>query len=451
MREIAATLFRKLMLAPLAAAAALLCLQPPASAQDSSPGDITSVGLEIEWVDAQPGESIAAEINDAIARTLQLAVMEQLGASQQRLEANKEQITSTLRNVLDLVLNKRGMKLQSIEITPAERTLVRLAISMSGDKLESVAVDFRFPNDTPLLASISAQDRDAVSASLSAKLAGTPVSDPAWVEKMIVRELLAEMAQRSEYAGFDTLVLAIPDAEAKAIVTLLPRAGEPVVERYFVKLRSSTMLSMQLSDVGSFVGANMESLRGLPVTFVKAKINPICEYLEKETVFAPDLAIASPVAGAELEIIGVDASLVFTVESEKFRLSASGRVDFNRPEESARLDFSAGVRVLPYADVWGHGTFFPGEFELRPQAGVGFRYKGNAFAEFGYDFKENSGILRGQLNVLPDFYLSAEAYTEDKLKDKNEYGVTYIFRNIYEIKLITDFRDEVFASVGVRL
>ncbi len=451
MRALAVTYAGKLALAFIAATAALFSLYSPVTAQDAQRDTITSVELEIDWADGKPGEGIAAEVKEAIQRTLQLAIMEQLGASIPRLEANKEQITSTLLNVFDLVLDKRGMKLTDIAITPAENTLVRLAISLIGDKLESISVDFRFPSDTPLLGAVTASDRDAISAALEAKLGGAPVSDLSWVEKLIVREVLAELAARNEYVGFDPLVLTIPDAQAKVIITLLPRFGEAVVERYFVKLRSGTMLNLQLSDVGSFVGANMESLRGLPVGFVKGKNSLICGYLEKETVFAPDLAIASPVATAELYIAGADASLVFTVESQKFRLSASGRVDFNRPTDNARLDFSAGLRVLPTADVWAHGTFYPGEFELRPQAGIGFRNRDRAFAEFGYDFKMNSAIARAQLNLLPDFYLSAEAYAEDKLKDENEYGITYIFRNIYELKVITDFRDEIFASLGVRL
>jgi hypothetical protein len=426
-------------------------LPAPAPAQEAVPTAITAIDLQVEWVDGVPGESMAAEVKDAIQRTLQLAIMEQLGASLPRLEANKDQITSTLQTVLDLVLSKRGMSLEGIDVTPGATTLVKLSIALSGDKLEAAEVEFHFRSDTPLLTAVTKPDCDAISASLTAKLSGTPLSDASWVEKLVIREMAAEMAARSEYAGFDPLVLVIPDTTTRVVVTLMPRADTPVIDRYFVKLRSSTMLNLALADVGSFVAANLESLRGLPIAFVKAKKAEIADYLEKTTVFAPELNIVAPVATAEIYIVDKDISLVFTVESRKYRVSASGRVDFNRPEYGSRLDFSAGVLMSHSADVWVHGTFFPGEFELRPQAGVGFRYEDRAFTEFGYDFKMNSPILRGQLNILPDFYISAEHYTDRALKNENEYGIAYIFRNIYELKLITDFRDEIFASVGVRL
>jgi hypothetical protein len=446
-----AFLLGKRALAAIALAAALACFSILANAQDIPTSAVKAIDLQVEWADGTPGESTAAEVKDAIQRTLQLAILEQLGASLPRLEANLDQITSTLQTVLDLVLGKRGMSLEDIEITPGETTLVKLSIALSGDKLEDVAVEFHFRSDTPLLAAVTKQDCDAIGAALTAKLSGTPLSDPAWVEKLAIREVGAELAARAEYSDFSPLVLVIPDTTTRIVVTLMPRENALVIDRYFVKLRSATMLNLALADVGGFVAANLESLRGLPIPFVKAKKTAIAGYLEKTTVFAPELDVIAPEAMAEIYVVEKDISLVFDVESRRFRVSASGRVDFNRPEYGARLDFTAGVLVSPSSDVWVHGTFFPGEFELRPQVGIGFRYEDRAFAEFGYDFKMNSPILRGQLNVLPDFYLSAEHYTEGALKNENEYGITYIFRNIYELKLITDFRDEIFASVGVRL
>lgn len=429
---------------------AVLVLPYTASAQEEPPA-ITAIELRLEWLEGQPGEAVAAEVEEAIERTLSLAIVDQLGASLRRLEDNQEQITRTLFNVLDLVLGKRGMELKELDIVPGEITLVRMQLALQGQTIESFTVDFRFTSDTPFLAAITEADRNSLAASLADSLAGTPYSDADWIERMTIRQVRDYLSAREDYAGFDTLVLVLPETTTSVYVTLIPREGVSVVNRYFVKLRSSTMLNLQLADVGSFVSANLESLRGLPTDFVASRAEKISEYLAAEAVFAPDVNLLKPAASAEFFVVRDDISLVFAVESQRVRLSASGRVDFNREEDEARFDFTTGLRISPASDVWFHGTFYPAEFELRPQLGIGLRAENKAMLEAGYDFKMNSTVLRGQLNVLPDFYFSAEHYVKSRLKDENEYGITYIFRNYYEFKVTTDFRDELFASVGVRI
>ncbi len=439
--------------AALGAAIVLLAvlISPGSSYAQEEPPAITAIELELEWLEGQPGEAVAAEVEEAIERTLSLAIVDQLGASLRRLEDNQEQITRTLFSVLDLVLGKRGMELKELDIVPGEITLVRMQLALRGQTIESFTVYFRFTSDTPFLAAITESDRNSLAASLADSLAGTPYSDADWIERMTIRQVRDYLSAREDYAGFDTLVLVLPETTTSVYVTLIPRERVSVVNRYFVKLRSSTMLNLQLADVGSFVAANLESLRGLPTDFVASRAEEICEYLEAEAVFAPDVNLLKPTASAELFVVRDDITLLFAVESQRVRLSASGRVDFNREEDEARLDFTVGLRMSPASDVWFHGTFFPAEFELRPQLGIGLRAENKAMLEAGYDFKMNSAVLRGQLNVLPDFYFSAEHYVKSRLKDENEYGITYIFRNYYEFKVTTDFRDELFASVGVRI
>ncbi len=405
----------------------------------------------MEWLDDRHGEAMALEVEEAIRGTLRLALMDQLGGSLSRLETNLSQITDVLKNVLDLVLNKRGMKLEKLVISPGETTRVSVAVALTGDTIEGFAVEFRFRSDTPLLAYITGDDQAELTEVLTRRLAGTPFSDTGWIEKIVIREVKEYFAGKKQYAEFEQLILVLPGATTRVYATLMPREGTLVVARYFVKLRSGTMLNLQLDDVGGFVAANMETLRGLPTAFIEAKSAAICEYLERETVFAPQLGIFDPVVAAELYTVRDDLSLVFSVESQRFRLSASGRVDLNREENVARFDFTTGLRLNSLADLWVHGTFYPGDFELRPQIGLGIRPSAKTMFEAGYDFKMNSAVLRAQINALPDLYFSADHYMKSRLKDENEYGAAYIFRNYYEFKVITDFRDELFASVGVRI
>ena len=392
-----------------------------------------------------------AEVEDAIMRTLRLAIMDQLEGSLPRLEMNLAQIEQTLRSVLDLALSKRGIGLEELAIAPGETTAVSLTLSLASDTIEAFEVELRFKSDTPFLAYITQAERTGLAQLLQRDLGGTPYADSSWVERLTVGKVEEYLARKEEYSGFDPLVLVLPGTTTRVYVTLLPKPEAAAVERYFIKLRSNTMLNLQLADAGALVSANLESLRGLPVAFVEAKSDEICEFLAREAVAAPGMEFLRPQASAELYVVHKDVSLVLNADSERFKLRASGRVDLSREQNVARLDFTAGLRLTPSTDLLVHGTFYPGDFELRPQMGVGLSRSAKALLEAGYDFKMNSLLLRGQVNLLPDFYISAEHYVKSRLKDENEYGLTYIFRNYYELKLITDFRDELFASVGVRI
>jgi hypothetical protein len=443
----------RLICIPLAAILCTLTVGSALAAETDGAGSarVEMVQLDLVWEDVEPSRKVAEEVHDAIARTLELALMEQLEGSVARIEANKEQITATLSSVIDLALSKRGMKLADLSISPGEITLCRITIQLSGDKIKTFAVEFRFRSDTPLLRDITSADRTGLEAALAEALGGTPYSDASWVERMALSEVRAWLQNQTGYTDFDPLILVLPAETTRVYVTLMPRDGVLVVERHFVKIRSSTMLNLQVNDAGGVVSANLQALHGLPVSFVEAKADLVEGYLTREIEFAKPLQIMEPVAKAELFTVKEDISLIYDVESTRFRLGATGRVDINREEGEARFDFTAGVRLGQSADAFFHGVFYPGQFELRPQLGLAARKERFALLEGGYDYKLNSPFLRGRVNIAEDFYVSGEYYVKSQLKDENEYGITYIFRNYYEFKLMTDFRDELFASVGVRI
>lgn len=442
----------RLICIPLAAMLCALWVCAAIAAEaDGAAARVAVIQLDLVWEDAEPSEKVAEEVHSAIARTLELALMEQLEGSVPRIEAHKEQITATLSSVIDLALSKRGMKLADLSITAGETTLCRVTIQLSGDKIEAFMVEFRFQSDTPLLRDITGADHAGLEAALAEALRGMPYSDAPWVERMAVAESRNWFQGQAGYIDFDPLILVLPAETTRVYVTLIPKDGVLVVERHFVKIRSSTMLNLQVNDAGSVVSANLQALHGLPVSFVEAKANLIEDYLTREIEFAKPLQIMEPVATAELFTVKEDISLIYDVESTRFRLGATGRVDINREEGEARFDFAAGVRLGQSADVFFHGIFYPGQFELRPQLGLAVSKEGLGSLEGGYDYKLNSPFLRGRVNIAEDFYVSGEHYVKSQLKDENEYGITYIFRNYYEFKLMTDFRDEMFASVGVRI
>lgn len=419
---------------------------------EKAPEDrIQDIEVSVDWEGGTPAPYIESEVNDAIEKTLRLAIFDQLGASTSALTSNLDQITSTLKNVINTVLERKGMELEAIKLTPGPLTTAHLIIRLASEKIENFSVHFRSKSSTPFLDSLTAEERIELEASLTEKLAGTPFADRDWVERLVRRQVKSYFVGLKAYADFNLLVLVVPDTTTEVYVTFLPREDALNIARYFLKLRSETMLNLQLADVGALVASHLENLRGLPVSFVQAKARTIEKLLTDEVRDLRGLPIMRPVATAELYVVRTDISLVLRVNSRRWRAMLTGRVDFNRQGENARFDLKAGLRFGHSFDTFFHGTLLPGNLEFRPQLGIAAHGGKYGFAEVAYDFKLNSALCRARLNLLPDFYVSAERYAKRKLKHEDEYSLTYIYRNAYEFKIISDLKGEVFGAVAVRI
>ncbi|OPX22468.1 MAG: hypothetical protein B1H03_04360 [Planctomycetales bacterium 4484_113] len=447
---------RKLTIAIAVTCGSLLTLASshPARAQEqkSVPHDrVEDIRLTIDWHGGKPTPYIEHEVDEAIEKTLRLAIFDQLGASISTLTSNLDQVTATFKNVINIVLERKGMHLETITLTPGPVTSAHLTIQLASDKIESFRVHFRFRRSTPFLDAITSDEQNALTSNLTGEFKGTPFSDRDWIERLVRRRVEEVFQMSTAYADFDLLVLVIPDTTTEVYVTFLSRNNTATIARYFLKLRSETMLNLQLAEIGTSVDNHLEDLRGLPISFVAAKARTIENFIEREVEQLHGLAMMLPIAHSELYLVRNDISFVLWVNSQRWRTMLTGRVDFNREGDSARFDLKAGLRFAHSFDVFFQSTLLPGNLELRPQLGVAGHGGKYGFIEAAYDFKLNSMLCRAQLNLLPDFYLSAERYTKRKLKQEDEYSFTYIYRNAYEFKIISDLKGEVFGAVAVRI
>jgi len=412
---------------------------------------IDEIQLSIDWEGGEPAPYLGREIDEAIEKTLKLAILDQMDASIPALTRSIEQVTATLKNVINTVLERKGMELRSIDLVPGRVTKAHLVIRLASEKIESFVVHFRFSSSTPFLDAITAEERLALTDELAAQLKGTPFSDRDWVERLVRRQVEDFFSSREAYTDFNRLVLVVPESTTHVYVTFLPREEATRVGRYFLKLRSETMLNLMLADIGALVGSHLENLRDLPVGFVEDKARTVQDYVVQEVEGMEVLSIMRPMVRAELYVAGTDISFVLWVDSRRWRSDLTGRVDFNREGDNARFDFTAGLRFGRDFDTFFHGILLPGDLEFRPQLGVAAHGGKHGFAEAAYDFKLNSAVYRARLNLLPDFYISAERYAKRKLEHENEYSFTYIYRNAYEFKIISDLKGEVFGAVAVRI
>ncbi len=412
---------------------------------------VEDVELSITWLGREPSARVSEEVRSAVDRTLQLAILEQLEASLIALENSLKEITSTLKTVISLSLEKRGIQLEDIEIVPGRHTKVMVSLRLMEQNISHFQVEFRFKRITPFIEFLTAEERSALTGELEKQLGGTPYTDEAWVEKLVREQVDIFFTDKVAYEDFKILVFVVPQELTSVYLTFIPKDEAILLERFYVKLRSDTLLNIQMETIDSLVNSLLSELVLLPMSFIDSKRNEIAHFLNDKVTSIPEVKVVSPSATSEFYLLRDEMSYVLRVESAKFRLRLQGRVDVNRERNNSRFDLTAGILIGSNSDVFFHGTFYPGAPEFRPQVGVSFLAEPTGFFETAYDFKMNSTLFRTQLNVLPDFYLSAERYLKNRLRKEIEFSMTYIFRNLYEFKLITNFKGEIFGAMGVRI
>ncbi len=419
--------------------------------KDEKPSKIEDVELKVNWEGEEPGKLIVEEVESAVVKTVKLAILTQLSGSLETLEKNLPQITDTLDRVISIVLQKRGIQLKKIRIIPGKLTRVELTLSVLPKKINEFKVVVRFKRSTAFLDYLSAKDTERIRDALLDELAGSPYTDLSWLQKLVNSIADSELASMRAYADFRTLILVVPGETTVVYITFLPKENAKLIAQFYLKIRSETLLNLQLERVETTASTALSDLIGMPISFAKAKKILIEKYLTETALNESSIRFIQPIASSQIFIVRDEISAVLYVDSRTYRLKLSGRVDLNKKDKPARFDFTAGRRLGGSSDVFFHLTFFPSAPEVRPQLGVSLLRQPTFVLESAYDFKLNSVMFRGYLHVLPDFYLSAEHYTERKLRRENEYALTYIFRNLYEFKIITDFKGEVFGAIGVRI
>jgi len=422
-----------------------------ASSETSLPDQVKEVAVQLDWGLEEPGEALSSEVKTAILNTARLAIIDQLGGSIKALTENLEEISDTLRKVIALAMERRGIALDSLGIEPGETTLLILKLRLLPQRITSFEVHFRFKRDTDFLHKLTEADELALASHLNAKLLDTPFADEAWVQKLVREQVEFFLSELPAYSGFSFLVLVVPEAKTPVYITFLPKEDAVVISRFFLKLRSDTLLNLQLESAGADARLHLSDLLQMPISFVASKKAEIEKLVAKSAEEIPEVALVSPVSACEIYLVRDEISAVLYIDSRNFRLGLSGRVDVNRSGNNSRFDLKAGALLSRKTDLFFHAVIFPGPPEIRPQVGFSLLAEPKGFLESAYDFKLNSTLLRAKLSILPDFYLSAEHYLKRRLRKENEYSLTYIYRNLYEIKLITDFKGEVFGALGVKI
>jgi hypothetical protein len=408
---------------------------------------ITDVTVNLTFKDEAVTEDVEKEIKSAIERTLKLALLDQLEGSLSTVQSDLPKVTETIKAVLEIVLSRRGFGLEKLEIRPGKVTDVDVELALVSHAILEIKVEFSILQNAVVVKELVAPDEEAVSAALTKSLKGTPFDDPVWVTKLVSERFDAEMKKLAPYEDFDWIVSVVPAETTRVLVALTPKPPAPCLQRYFIKTRSDTLLNMALTTLRTNLAANIQPLMQLPISFWTARHQQIASALTDRLKQESTLAFYKATPLLELYIVRQDLSAVINVESERYRVNVSGRIDFNRDTLNPRIQGTFGLIAGKSLEGYVHLKFFPSDLDLEPEIGVGLHPTRSTYIGAGYDTFRHCTKLRARQWFLNDFTAEAEFFTRNELKTYNEFSLIYHFNDNYSIGAFTNFRREYWMAI----
>jgi len=431
----------------------LLCTAVPvpgtALAADDPKSDdkITDVVVNLTFKDETVAEDVQKEVKGAIERTMKLALLDQLEGSLSTVQSDLPKVTETIKAVLEIVLSRRGFGLDKLEIRPGRVTEADVVLALLSHTISDVRVEFTVLQNAVIVKGLVAPDEDAISAALTMSLKGAPFDDPVWVTKLVSERFDDEIHKLPAYAEFDWLVNVVPGETTRVLVTLTPKPSAARLQRYFIKTRSDTLLNISLTALRTDLAANLEPLMQLPVSFWAAKRDEIRTALLSRLKQESALAFYEATPALDLFIVHQDLSAVINVESKRYRVNVSGRIDFNRDTLNPRLQGTFGLMAGRGAEGYVHVKFFPADLDVEPEVGVGLHPSSGTFIGGGYDAFRHSFKVRARQWFLNDFTAEAEYLTKRGLKQYDEFSIIYHFNDNYSIGAFTNLNGEYWMAV----
>lgn len=449
-----------LITAVILTASAILALQLAALAGEngeSAAGDekpsrkVESILVNLVFSESDIRPAIADEIQTAIEEVVNLALIEQLEGDLELIEQNREEITGTLLRVIDLTLDKRGFKTNSLSIVPGILTVVELHISVTGDAIADVRVELVTPSRSKLTGAIFDGIQNELSESLRRRFFGLPTVDKKWLTGLFADALAEESATIPGFESFDYRMELIPSTVTRVVVYLTSAPGEQVIRRHYLRTRSSTILNLSLDSAREAVLVELAGLDGLPISFIEQKREVINSHVENLITGLKSLDFYDAFAEFDFQIRGNDLYATAIIESRKYRTSVSGRVDFNREQNNPRIDGIIGIRTFSSTEVYAAVKFFPDSVDFEPEAGIGINPRPGFFVGGGWDFDRETVKLRGNVWLGTGVVLHAEHYPNSDFNEESEYGVTYYFTKDFAVSAIADGGGSTWIAVGVKL
>lgn len=433
----------------LALLCALLAFTPAALAQTAG-GHVDEIGVRLDLSGGFVGPETLEQLENALQDTAELALLDQLGGDLDYITSHQDVVVDTLGAVISDELKRRGFALEEMVLDPGTITRITVKLHLAEQRVSDFTVHFYLLGNTPVQEAITSADEEAVAAELYATVARTPYSDENWLSSLVSRTVEEQLARMVDYAGFDHQVLVSPGPTTNVAVTFTPQPQEPALTDYSLHLRSYSLPMLMLLPVRERAGYYLQALQGAPLSFIRAKLPDLEQALYQQLVNTGTLAEQCAEAHLDLTLRDCSLEALIRVDATRWLLQGEGRLalwDYTDGDLAGRLAGRAGWLVGPNWELFGYASYYPGEEIAYPALCAGPAWD-RGWAAAGYDFKAESLRLLGQLELTPQVYLAADAFTDDALDQLSEFSIHYRVRDFYELQLTSNLDGEVVAAVA---
>ncbi|MEP0813786.1 MAG: hypothetical protein HRF49_03855 [bacterium] len=437
--------------------AAVLCGTRDARAQEepkNAEGDmrrIESVSLSVSFSEGDIRPEIADDLRDAIREVTELALIVQLEGDLAVVESDIAAITETLTRVINITLDKRGFRVESLVITPGEATAVDIVLAVSGEQVVDVLVEIKTPSGGELPEMMLEESEAALVSALRRRFQGMPIADRSWVTSLFDNAIRGEFERIPDLLHFRQRSEIVLAPEARVTVYIEPAAGVPVLRRHVLRTRSSTLLNISMDALREIALVAAAELDGMPVELVEKYRHEAERLIAEKVAASRTLAIYAADVEVSLEIRSNELWVSMIVESPRYRTSVEGRVDFNRDENNPRIEGRLGIKGPSYTEAYVNLRFFPGGVNAEPEAGLGFNPLPGMFLGAGWDFDREVVKIRGGLWLGTNLQFSVENYPGGEYDADSEYRATYRMTDDFSISAIADGEGKVWMGLGVTL
>ncbi len=409
------------------------------------------VEVQLQFLDGDLRPELTDDLQKAIAEVGEMAIIHQLEGDLIYIKDNLDDITDTLKRVIDLTLSKRGFSVDKLSISPGVTTLFTIEISVSGGEIIDIEIDVLPPNAGNLANELLSPLKSELTSSLRRRFQGLPTSDINWLYKLFDEAIKEEQENIEDFKWFAYRFELSPGPITRVILHLSPKSSSTVVSNHSLRTRSSTLLNISLEDLREVIIREVSCLDGMPLEFVDSYVETIEMYLSKRVENLKTLRFYQARADIAIEFKGRDLQISAIVESRRFRTSVSGQVDFDKDEENPLLEGRIGVIGGKYAELYAHVKFFPDNIDFEPELGFGLNPTPGIFLGSGWDFDREALKLRGDVWFGTNVLVSAEQYTDSEYNDDSKYSLSYYFTRDIRISATLDGAGSGFFSLGVVL
>ena len=216
----------------------------------------------------------------AIVEVGKMAIIDQLEGDIDYVTENLDEITDTLKRVIDLTLSKRGFKVDNLLITPGETTLFALDISVSGGEIIDIEVQMLPPAGGNLTDDLLSTLKSELVNAFEKTLSRITHFGYHLAYKLFDDALREERENIEDFKWFDYKFELSPGPITRVIIHIGPRSGSTVISNHFLRnpqLRHCSISHLRICEKSYSMRCPVSTeCRSTSLKLILVKLNCTC-------------------------------------------------------------------------------------------------------------------------------------------------------------------------------